>query len=117
MKVADKLARIRVIRARALLAVNERGKWEVASPTRPCSVVIGDVKIVYRTPVEMAPTETESTRYLRALLGGEQNFPFGLDIWAAQKKVLNVEWNDEDAIQIITYRPGCWERALESVSG
>jgi hypothetical protein len=115
--VADKLARIRVIRARALLAVNERGKWEDASPTRFRSVDIGDVKIAYRTPLEMAPTETESTRYLRALLGGKPKFAFGLDIWATQKKVLNVEWNDEDAIQIITYRPGNWERALESASG
>ena len=54
---------------------------------------------------------------LRALLGGKQKFPFGLDIWSARKKVLNVEWNDEDAIQITTYRPGNWERALESASG
>jgi hypothetical protein len=52
-------------------------------------------------------------RYQYALLGGK-NLPYGLDIWFARKKVLNVEWNDEGLIQIMSYRPGAWEDQLSS---
>jgi hypothetical protein len=50
-------------------------------------------------------------RYQVALFGKE-NLPYGLDIWFAHKKVLNVEWNDEGLIKIISYRPGEWEDQL-----
>ena len=37
---------------------------------------------------------------------------YGLDIWPAHKKVLNVEWSEEGLIEIISYRPGEWEDQL-----
>jgi hypothetical protein len=36
------------------------------------------------------------------------NLPYGLDIWA-DRKVLNVEWDADDTVDVIAFRPGDWE--------
>ncbi len=40
-------------------------------------------------------------RYQCTLVGGKENLSYRLDIWFARKKVLNVEWNDEGALEVI----------------
>jgi len=119
MDKATKLARIKSIRAAALRVVEEIGSWH---PVRTGSrdrafrgAEIGDVAISYRTPFQPLPPRSQFTRYQIALLGKE-NLPYGLDIWFAHKKVLNVEWNDEGLIKIISYRPGEWEDRLSLFS-
>jgi hypothetical protein len=77
---------------------------------------IGDVAITYRTPFQPLPPLSQFMRYQIALYGGKENLPYGLDIWFAHKKVLNVEWNDEGLIRIISYRPGEWEDQLSPFS-
>jgi len=37
---------------------------------------------------------------------------FGLDIWGAQGKVLNVEWNDQGEILIVSFKRGDWEEEI-----
>jgi len=95
MDRATKIARIEAIRASALLAVRLRGKWEAPAISACASPTIGDVKIGYRTPFQRLPAESDVLRYQRALVGGKENLPYGLDIWQARKKVLNVEWSDD----------------------
>ena len=77
---------------------------------------IGDVTISYRTPFQPLPPLSQFMRYQIARLGGKESLPYGLDIWFAHKKVLNVEWNDEGLIEIISYRPGEWEDQLSPFS-
>jgi hypothetical protein len=104
-------------RAGALLAIKKQGKWERVGARRAIGVQLGDVKISYRTPFQPLTPLAELLRYQRRLVGGKENLPYGLDIWYARKKVLNVEWTDEGAIEIISYEPGEWERAFEGASG
>jgi hypothetical protein len=118
MDKATKLARIEGLRAGALRVVEEMGSWtQVKMGDRDCALKgaeIGDVKILLRTPFQPLPPLSQSMRYQYAVLGGQENLPYGLDIWFARKKVLNVEWNDEGLIQIGSYRPGEWEGQLSS---
>jgi hypothetical protein len=41
-----------------------------------------------------------------------RNLPYGLDIWW-NNKVLNIEWSDGGRINVVSYKPGQWERELE----
>lgn len=36
---------------------------------------------------------------------------YGLDIWFG-KKVLSVQWDQEDEVEVISYRKGEWEEKL-----
>ncbi len=79
---------------------------------------ISDVAIKLRTPFQLLPPMSQLMRYQCALLGGEENLSYGIDIWFARKKVFNVEWNDKGSMQILSYRPGEWEAHLSPfVSG
>ena len=71
------------------------------------------MKIGYRTPFQRLLAESDLLRYQRALVGGKENLPYGLYIWHAHKKVLNVEWSDDGALEVISYHPGEWEQTLE----
>jgi hypothetical protein len=113
MDKATKLVRIKSIRAAALRAVEEIGSWHqvrMGSCDRAMrGAKIGDVAISYRTPFQPLPPLRQFMRYQIALFGGKENLPYGLDIWFAHKKVLNVESNDEGLIEIISYRLCEWE--------
>jgi hypothetical protein len=37
--------------------------------------------------------------------------PYGLDIWAHQK-VMNLEWDDDGSVELITFKRGEWEAQL-----
>lgn len=117
MDRATKIAKIEAIRAIALLVLKERGKWEKVGENRMLGADLGDVHFLLRTPFQPLPTETEEMSYTRALLGGKANLPFGLDVWHAHKKVLNVEWTDGGALEVISYHPGAWEQALRPADG
>jgi hypothetical protein len=41
-----------------------------------------------------------------------EHLPYGLDIWHAHKKVLNVEWDDQGGFEVLSNKPGEWEYAL-----
>jgi hypothetical protein len=69
---------------------------------------LGDLSMLYRTPFQPLPQASEHVRYIRAMLGGRGNLPYGLDIWHNGKKVMLVEW-DEGEFQLVTYKPGEWE--------
>jgi hypothetical protein len=113
MDRATKIARIETIRASALLAIKVRGKWEGIGGTRWRFAYIDDVEVGYRTPFQRLPAEPDWLRYQRELLGGKGNLPYGLNIWHARKKVLNVEWSDDGDLEVISYRCGEWEQTLE----
>jgi hypothetical protein len=38
--------------------------------------------------------------------------PYVMDVWDGGK-VLSVQWADDGSAEIITYKPGTWERDLE----
>jgi hypothetical protein len=49
----------------------------------------------------------------RVRLGpGSAEMPYGLDIWAGGKKVLNIVWGHYGEPEIVTFRRGKWEKQV-----
>ena len=117
MDKATKIARVTAIREHALRILREHGQWEMVSGTRELGATFDGLKMLYRTPFQPLPLESELLRYQRARVGGKANLPYGLDIWIPGKKVLNLEWSDDGALEIISFKPGDWERTLGPGSG
>lgn len=57
-------------------------------------------------------------KYVAAVLGvdPQRNLPYGLDVWSPHK-VLNVEWDDDGRVVVVSYKPGAWESKLEAPDG
>ena len=37
---------------------------------------------------------------------------YTMEVWYLNKKILSVQWGDDDEIQLISFRPGEWEAKL-----
>jgi hypothetical protein len=59
------------------------------------------------------PDDNEYLKYRAAQLGmsARRNLPYGLDIWAP-KKVLNIEWDDQGNVVLVSLWAGDWEAEL-----
>ena len=67
------------------------------------------------TPFQRLPPVDAATRYMMALGGKKDNLAYGLDIWHHHKKVLNIEWDENDSnFTLTTYKRGEWEFYLPS---
>ncbi len=68
--------------------------------------------MLYRTPFQKLPPVPERLKYMAALLGKQlENLSYRLDIWDTEYggKVLNIEWNAEGDVQLVSFRRGAWE--------
>ena len=84
----------------------------------------GKFAIAYRTPFHQVPprddpSEREIEQYgphTAELLHQQsgRNLPYGLDIWCGGK-VLNIEWADDGAVAVVSYKPGDWESRLMTI--
>ena len=92
MKAAERLARIHDIREKAVKIISKHG---VLGPFGS-SASVGALRISLRTPFQKLPTV----------------LPYGLDIWDEHRKVLNVEWDEAGAVDVVSYKPGEWEFLL-----
>jgi hypothetical protein len=43
---------------------------------------------------------------------GAAGMPYGLDIWAGNKKVLNIAWGHYGELEILKFRRGTWEKQV-----
>ena len=113
MTVGSKVARTLALRDLALKAVRERGAWEKAGITYLMMLRDGEITISHRTPFQRSPELSDKTKYYLALLGGPETLPFGLDVWHKRRKVLNIEWDENGRIAVVSFTPGDWELELE----
>lgn len=103
------------IRDAVLVLMRQYGRW------RQHACKIGDkfipsfdaklegMTISLRTPFSPMPGPSHEIRYMAALLGQKLvDHPYGLDIWAP-KKVMNLEWSDNDEVLVVSFRRGAWE--------
>jgi hypothetical protein len=91
------------LRDLALLAIKTGGAQtcaDINSAMRECP---NDLYIHHRT-VPYLPAGVPS-----------RNLQYGLDIWSG-RKVLNIEWSDDGEVKVVSYRPGQWEREVESAA-
>jgi hypothetical protein len=108
--------RLKNTRATALRLVEEKGRWERARGRSWFAARHDLLEISYSTPFQRFHLEDEKTRIMRLLVGGKPNLPYGLNVWHLNKKVMNVEWDDEGNLEVICYKPGDWEAALQQAA-
>ncbi len=100
------------------LSVLERyGRWKPCG-SRDLHMLTADVSnllILYRTPFQKIFKPSERMKYMAAVFGQPpRTLPYGLDIWHG-KKVLSVDWDDAEAVEIRSFTPGKWEDTLLAV--
>jgi hypothetical protein len=93
------------LRDLALLLVKKQGSWHQAGPARLLMAEEGDLMIAYRSPFQKVPPVSASVE-----CGAK---PFAIDVWHNEKSVLFVEWDEEGATDVVSYRPGDWEHELK----
>lgn len=109
-----KAVRIKAIRDAALAIVRLHGEWErIHNFPHP---VLGyeneGFKLLYRTPFQPIPVSNKATSQGIAPSTQRAMYKaYGLDIWFG-KKVLSVQWDQEDEVEVISYRKGEWEEKL-----
>jgi hypothetical protein len=115
----SRLEQVLQIRKYALDILNLRGNWTTKwCSTRLLAVEFNDFEMLHRTPFQPIFKLTDGQKYAFALTGRTRkpNFPYGLDIWYGPKKVLNLEWDDSGAVNILSFRRGHWEKIIAQVA-
>jgi hypothetical protein len=92
----------------ALLA--EAGEWKASGQINLLMAGVQGVMVAHRTPFQKIKIEPRMLAALKA--AGREPLPYVLDVWADQRKVMNVEWNDTGDFRVASYRPGSWEVLL-----
>jgi hypothetical protein len=114
MKWSDRREKARELHQVATQLLREKGKFEKISGSfqgQPLIVELEQYHLALRTPFNCPlPPPTEFRRYLMALTGtAALNLPYGLDIWEG-KKVLNLEWDIDNNLEIVSFKRGIWEQ-------
>jgi hypothetical protein len=101
------------LRDAALRVIGRIGRWEAFGDMKLLSARAEGLAISYRTPFQRMPEANDAQKYRAAQLGriAPKNLPYGLDIWAPNK-VMNLEWDDEGNIELVSLRRGPWELEL-----
>jgi hypothetical protein len=118
---AERLARVRTARNHALKIIREcGGQWEKNTgrgrSKRHLSAKIGDLIFLHTTPFSGSDPTPNAPTYLHALAmqSARPDLPYQIDVWFCGKKVLSLQWDDKDELQVISFRPGEWEIQLAS---
>jgi hypothetical protein len=115
MSKSAKLAHALLLRDAALTVIRNTGVWKTlavrgAGDMKFLSARVGSLDILYRTPFQRMPQPDDVLKYRAAQFGltVPKNLSYGLDVWAP-KKVLNVEWDDNGNVALVSLRRGTWE--------
>lgn len=114
-----KLTRAIELRDTALQLLASAGTWaesrrQDGTPVRCLEFRRDGIEMIHRTRFQRVFAEpSDSAKYGAALLGldWKRNLPYGLDIWAGQK-VLNIEWDNQGRVELVSLKRGCWEQDL-----
>jgi hypothetical protein len=104
------------LRDLALTVVRTRASSQiVGNKLRLLTCHCDDLRIALQTPFQQQPSQAPPmAKYLAAQRGKPSpvNFPYVIDVWDGGK-VLSVQWADDGAVLVVSYKPGTWERDLE----
>ena len=98
----------------ALEKVNKEGQFEDTN-VGPLLVWKGDeFEISHHTPFQKFPPldEVVLRECYAAGVGPAINLPYGLDIWSTQGKVLNIEWDHNNHVELVSFKRGEWEEKM-----
>jgi hypothetical protein len=117
MNAAARNDRVFAARDLGVRLARERGGAESISGS-DCRLLvarIGDLMLAFRTPFQPLPADPPAPSYQAALVAaGKQTKGYGLDIWFRGRKVLNLEWDEPDDLDVRSYKPGPWEEAMSA---
>jgi hypothetical protein len=102
------------IRNAALKKVKKEGQFEDTN-IGPLLVWKGDeIAISHHTPFQKFPMPDEEIyrQCYAAEVDPKINLPYGLDIWDTKGKVLNIEWDSNDNVVLVSFRRGKWEQKV-----
>jgi len=104
------------LRDLALTVVRARGSSQtVGNKLRLLTCRLDDVRIALQMPLQQQPSDiSPMPKYLAAHRGKPTPvyLPYVMDVWDGGK-VLSLQWADDGSVEIISYKPGPWERDLE----
>ena len=102
------------IRDAAIEIVEHEGRFENTGMVPVRGWRGNELSISYRTPFQKIPGPSIDTIKKAAILGHslKVNLPYGLDIWAAQGKVLNIEWDHQNHVELVSFKRGEWENEV-----
>lgn len=121
MKSTNRLQAALRLRDAAIAALRAHGEMSVIEcvPGRVLTADIGEISILHSTPFQKLHLLTPDLALKAALFEQETgkkatlNLPYGLDIWSAGRKVLNLQWSDDDRqVNLVTFKRGAWEASL-----
>jgi hypothetical protein len=101
------------LRDLALPILWQQGTWEQFGKAKILTARHSTILLAYRTPFQRISHVSDAFKYKAAQLRQNvpSNLPYGLDIWAP-KKVLNMEWDEQGNVALVSFRPGEWEAQL-----
>ena len=111
------------IRNRVLKRLKSEGKFEQTNIGPVLCWATDGFSATYRTPFQKIPEshpDSDDAKYqialLKQLLSRPVNLPYGLDLHAAsvRGKVMNIEWDDNGHVEVVSFHRGEWERDLLS---
>lgn len=98
----DRKERVLEIREQVENLLESRGEWDELGPHRAKRFRGEGFDIIYRCPQE------EQRRF---------DTDYGIEMWAqGTGKVLNIAWNQGEAIEIRAFKRGTWEYRLLSLN-
>jgi hypothetical protein len=115
------------IRDAAVHMIRSKGSWEmvrVRGEQKPVlSYQVGSLSMLLTTPFQKfhmeppsIPTriEGDAARYGAAVLMSQRRRPLGylLDVWGDGGKMLNVHWDDDGNMEIVSFKHGNWEEEI-----
>ena len=121
--------RVIMIRDRAVQFAMAHGHWESIGTKRRIAARAWPLMLSYRTPFQRMFNASEEAKYWLALRNQKANLAYGLNIWFEGipdnllndpniecdftsdyvRKVLNVEWDNQGHVEILSFRRGRWE--------
>ena len=105
------------LRPKAIAVAQKLGSLEAVGSTHCLAARLDNLEIMYRTPFQrVIPRAPDAMRYSLAGEGRCSDFGFGIDVWWHNKKVLGIEWNEPNPIEVFSYRGGEWEREIEALA-
>ena len=75
----------------------------------------GGIHMLLRTPFQKFPKQSSKAikDFMNSGIKPPENKSNGLDIWAGSK-VLNIEWDHKDQIDLVSFKRGPWEKIVLS---